>query len=67
MLFFIKPLRAFVVTHLSQKESCLSDELSFLFTSLAMLPSVGPGQPAEARNFLRVLRQLPEGLLLFFI
>jgi PAB-dependent poly(A)-specific ribonuclease subunit 2 len=56
LLYFIPPLRRQIADHLCLRESCVCCELSFLFH---MMDS-SKGKSCEPRNFLRILRQVPE-------
>lgn len=55
-LYFCPQIRSYMMNHLCHKESCITCELGFLFH---MMDHCG-GQTIEARNFLRVMRQIPE-------
>jgi len=55
-LYFNHSFRVHMLNHLCEKVSCLSCELGFLFHMLDCSRS----GTAEPRNFLRILRQIPE-------
>jgi hypothetical protein len=50
-------VRAYMINHLCAKESCMCCELGFIFHQM---DQQAPGLTVEPRNFLRVLRQIPE-------
>ena len=56
LLYFVPSIRASMLSHLCERENCLTCELGFLFHML----DNNKGATAEPRNFLRALRQLPE-------
>jgi PAB-dependent poly(A)-specific ribonuclease subunit 2 len=56
VLYFVPAFRQHMMNHLCERESCLSCELGFLFHILDKSSS----PMAQARNFLRILRQIPE-------
>eukprot|EP01083_Nonionella_stella_P082627 228102_1 len=60
-LFFIRPFRNLMIRHRCSEDICLTCELGFLFHMLKHTP---PTKPAEARNFLRVLKAIPEARML---
>lgn len=59
-LYFIPVFRNSMLNHSCEKVACLSCELGFLFHMLDNFR----GNTAEPRNFLRVLRQIPEAATL---
>merc|ERR1719376_1533163 len=59
MLYFIPGLRKTLLSHLCDKENCLSCELGFLFNMMDGAAHTR-GEPCNAANFLRAFRTLPE-------
>lgn len=65
MLYFVPPVRYALMGHLSGTDSCLADELGFLFHMLDLAQDVPQkSKSVEPLNFARYFRQVPEAAAL---